>query len=119
MLHGHDALIDKKIGSVIRLQRVKLGLTQSRLGEALGVSFQQIQKYENGSNAVASTRIPELCRLLEITPNDLFCVSDNTENQGSRIGPWALKTAHKLQQLPLSMRQSVETLLEGLLAPKP
>jgi DNA-binding Xre family transcriptional regulator len=68
-------LIDKKIGSVIRLRRVKLGLSQTELGHALGVTFQQIQKYERGTNAVASTRIPDLCRALEITPNDLFGVS--------------------------------------------
>ena len=59
-----DHLIDKKIGSVIRMQRVKLGLSQTDLGNALGVTFQQIQKYENGTNAVASTRISDLCRAL-------------------------------------------------------
>jgi len=41
----------------------------------LGVTFQQIQKDENGTNAMASTRIPDLCRILEISPNDLFGVS--------------------------------------------
>jgi transcriptional regulator with XRE-family HTH domain len=64
-----DFLIDAKIGSVIRMRRVKLGLSQTDLGNALGVTFQQIQKYERGTNAVASTRIPDLCRALEITPN--------------------------------------------------
>jgi transcriptional regulator with XRE-family HTH domain len=118
MKRKHDALIDKKIGSVIRMQRVKLGITQSRLGEALGLSFQQIQKYENGSNAVASTRIPELCRILEISPNDLFGVSDSIDGEVLRLGPWALKTARKLQGLPPPMRQSVETLLDGLTQPK-
>jgi DNA-binding XRE family transcriptional regulator len=63
-----DHLIDKKIGSTIRMQRVKLGMNQSELGNGLGVTFQQIQKYENGTNAVASTRIPALCRLLKSRP---------------------------------------------------
>jgi transcriptional regulator with XRE-family HTH domain len=118
MKHKHAALIDKKIGSVIRRQRVNLGITQSRLGEALGLSFQQIQKYENGSNAVASTRIPELCRILEISPNDLFGVSDSIDGEVLRLGPWALKTARKLQGLPPPMRQSVETLLDALAQPE-
>ena len=61
MTRRRDHLIDKKIGSVIRMQRVKLGMSQMELGEALGVTFQQIQKYENGRNAVASTRIADLC----------------------------------------------------------
>ena len=72
MTRNRDRLIDKKIGSVIRMQRVKLRMSQSDLGNFLGVTFQQIQKYENGSNAVASTRIPALCQTLEISPNDLF-----------------------------------------------
>ena len=55
MVRRRDWLIDKKIGSVIRMQRVKLGLSQTELGKALGVTFQQIQKYERGTNAVAST----------------------------------------------------------------
>ena len=59
-----DFLIDKKIGSVIRMQRVKLGVSQTELGKALGVSFQQIQKYERGASAVASTRISDLCQAL-------------------------------------------------------
>ena len=58
MTSNRDRLIDKKIGSVIRMQRVKLRMSQSDLGNSLGVTFQQIQKYENGGNAVASTRYP-------------------------------------------------------------
>ena len=76
MTRNRDRLIDKKIGSVIRMQRVKLRVSQSDLGNSLGVTFQQIQKYENGGNAVASTRIPALCQTLEISPNDLFGVSE-------------------------------------------
>jgi transcriptional regulator with XRE-family HTH domain len=55
MARRRDFLVDKKIGSVIRMQRVKLGISQAELGNALGVTFQQIQKYEHGTNAVAST----------------------------------------------------------------
>ena len=47
------------------MRRVKLGLSQTDLGKALGVTFQQIQKYEHGTNAAASTRIADLCRALE------------------------------------------------------
>ena len=59
------------------MRRVKVGLSQTDLGNALGVTYQRIEKYERGSNAVASTRIPDLCRALEMTPNDLFGVSVN------------------------------------------
>jgi len=64
VVRRRDWLIDKKIGSVIRMRRVKLRLSQTDLGNALRVSFQQIQKYENGTNAIASTRISDLCAAL-------------------------------------------------------
>jgi transcriptional regulator with XRE-family HTH domain len=118
MMRGRDGLVDKKIGSVIRMQRVKLGMTQSELAAALGVTFQQIQKYEKGSNSVASSRIPDLCRQLEISPNDLFRGSDTMENEEPRLSPWAIKTTCTLQQLPTSLRQSVETLIGALAQPK-
>jgi transcriptional regulator with XRE-family HTH domain len=116
MTRRRDGLVDKRIGSVIRMQRLKLGMTQSELATALGLTFQQIQKYENGTNAVASSRIPDLCRKLEISPNDLFGVSDS--NGEVRLGPWAVKTARKLQELSPTMRQSVETLLDAIPLPK-
>ena len=85
MTRNRDRLIDKKIGSVIRMQRVKLRMSQSDLGNSLGVTFQQIQKYENGGNAVASTRIPALCQTLEISPNDLFGVSARMDGELSQL----------------------------------
>src|SRR5215472_8871426 len=99
MTRKRDELIDKKIGSVIRMQRLKWGMTQSELGKALGVTFQQIQKYENGTNAVAATRIPDLCRILEISPNGLFGVSAKMDGEVLQLGTWGIKTALKLQQL--------------------
>jgi transcriptional regulator with XRE-family HTH domain len=117
MTRRRDGLVDKRIGSVIRMQRLKLGMTQSKLATALGLTFQQIQKYENGTNAVASSRIPDLCRKLEISPNDLFGVSDSN-GEVLRLGPWAVKTARKLQELSPVMRQSVETLLDAIPLPK-
>jgi transcriptional regulator with XRE-family HTH domain len=67
--------VDKKIGSTIRSRRLHLGMSQGQLGEVLGLTFQQIQKYESGKNAIASTCVVDLCRALEISPNELFGVS--------------------------------------------
>jgi transcriptional regulator with XRE-family HTH domain len=90
---SRDRLINKKIGSVIRMQCVKLRMSQSDLGNFLGVTFQQIQKYENGGHAVASTRIPALCQTLEISPNDLFGVSARMDGELSQLDSWAMETA--------------------------
>jgi transcriptional regulator with XRE-family HTH domain len=58
---------------------------QTELGAALGVTFQQIQQYEHGRNAVASTRIAELCLALQITPNALFGVSSKIDGDVSKL----------------------------------
>jgi transcriptional regulator with XRE-family HTH domain len=106
-----DLLVDKRIGSVIRMQRVKLKMSQSELGDALGVTFQQIQKYERGTNAVASTRIPDLCRALEMTPNDLFGVSSKIDGDVSKLSSWTMKIALKLQDASPAMRQAIDAML--------
>ena len=113
MTRRRDHLIDKKIGSVIRMQRVKLGLSQTDLGNALG-TFQQIQKYENGTNAVASTRISDLCRALEMTPNDLFGVSSKIDGDVSKLTSWTMKTALKLQDASPALRQAVDAMLNAV-----
>jgi transcriptional regulator with XRE-family HTH domain len=107
-------LIDKKFGSVIRMQRVKLGMSQTELGSALGVSFQQIQKYERGTNAVASTRIPDLCRALEMTPNDLFGVSSKMDGDASKLSSWTMKVALKLEDTSPAIRQAIAAMSVSL-----
>ena len=114
MVRRRDWLIDKKIGSVIRMRRVKLGLSQSDLGNALRVSFQQIQKYENGTNAVASTRITDLCRALEMTPNDLFGVSSKMDGDVSKLGSWTMRVALKLEDASPATRQAIDAMLNAV-----
>ena len=114
MTRRRDHLIDKKIGSVIRMRRVKLGLSQTDLGNALGVTFQQIQKYERGANAVASTRIADLCRALEMTPNDLFGVSSKIDSDVSKLTSWTMKTALKLQDASPALRQAIDAMLNAV-----
>jgi transcriptional regulator with XRE-family HTH domain len=112
-MRTRDHLVDKKIGSVIRMQRVKLGLSQTELGGALGVTFQQIQKYERGTNAVASTRIADLCHALEITPNDLFGVSSKIDGDVSKLTSWTMKIALRLQDASPAMRQAIDAMLNA------
>jgi transcriptional regulator with XRE-family HTH domain len=95
------------------MRRVKLGLSQTELGAALGVTFQQIQKYERGTNAVASTRIPDLCRALEITPNDLFGVSSKVDGDLSKLSSWTMKAALKLEDASPAMRQAIDAMLNA------
>ena len=58
--------IDVHVGSRIRLRRILLGMSQERLGEALGLTFQQVQKYESGVNRVSASRLFDLSRVLDV-----------------------------------------------------
>lgn len=63
--------IDVHLGIRIRARRVALGISQQKLGELLGLTFQQIQKYERGANRVGASRLWDLSRVLE-TPISFF-----------------------------------------------
>ena len=58
--------IDVEVGRRLKRRRTLLGVSQERLGELLGVSYQQIQKYERGANRIGSSRLYDICRILEV-----------------------------------------------------
>ena len=58
--------IDVHVGSRVRLRRVLLGMSQEKLGAALGLTFQQIQKYERGANRIGSGRLYQLSKVLDV-----------------------------------------------------
>ena len=64
--------IDKHVGARLRMQRMVIGMSQEKLGEALGITFQQIQKYEKGANRIGASRLQELARILNVPPGFFF-----------------------------------------------
>jgi transcriptional regulator with XRE-family HTH domain len=58
--------VDMHVGARLRLRRMMLGISQETLGKALGLTFQQVQKYEKGSNRIGASRLMELSELLEV-----------------------------------------------------
>jgi transcriptional regulator with XRE-family HTH domain len=64
--------IDVHVGSRIRLRRNMLGLSQEKLGELLGITFQQIQKYEKGSNRVGASRLQAIASILNVSVGFFF-----------------------------------------------
>jgi transcriptional regulator with XRE-family HTH domain len=64
--------IDAHVGSRIRLRRTLLGMSQERLGESLGLTFQQVQKYERGVNRVGASRLFDLSRVLDVPISFFF-----------------------------------------------
>ena len=63
---GRSSPVDVHVGGRIRLRRTLLGMSQERLGEALGLTFQQVQKYERGANRVSASRLFDLSRVLDV-----------------------------------------------------
>jgi len=57
---------DKHVGSRVRMRRMMLGISQSQLGEALGLTFQQVQKYEKGTNRISASRLQHISSILHV-----------------------------------------------------
>lgn len=64
--------IDRKIGQRVRSRRLEIGMSQERLAELLGVTFQQVQKYEKGVNRIAASRLHDISNALEMAPARFF-----------------------------------------------
>ena len=64
--------VDKYVGSRIRMRRIMLGMSQEKLGESLGLTFQQIQKYEKGTNRVGASRLQQISEILQVPVSFLF-----------------------------------------------
>jgi transcriptional regulator with XRE-family HTH domain len=65
-------LIDVEVGQRIRIQRLAAGLSQSELAERIGVTFQQVQKYEKGMNRVGAGRLTKIARVLNVPIGSFF-----------------------------------------------
>nr|WP_254434908.1 helix-turn-helix transcriptional regulator [Magnetospirillum sp. UT-4] len=72
MPSGKPNPIDVHVGARVRLRRTLLGMSQEKLGEALGLTFQQVQKYERGANRIGSSRLFDLSRVLDVPVSFFF-----------------------------------------------
>jgi transcriptional regulator with XRE-family HTH domain len=71
--------IDIHVGYRVRLRRTLLGMSQEKLGNALGLTFQQIQKYERGANRIGSSRLYKLSKILDVSVSYFFDEMPETE----------------------------------------
>ena len=69
---GIPSPVDVHVGARARLRRVLLGMTQTKLADALGLTFQQVQKYERGTNRISSSRLYDLSRVLDVPIEHFF-----------------------------------------------
>lgn len=64
--------IDRHVGSRVRMRRMLAGISQEKLGEALGLTFQQVQKYEKGSNRISASRLQQIAQMLDVPVSFFF-----------------------------------------------
>ncbi len=74
--------IDIYVGTRVRLRRALLGLSQEKLGEALGLTFQQVQKYERGANRIGASRLFDISRVLNAPITYFFDEMDGAAEDG-------------------------------------
>ncbi len=97
--------VDIYVGSRLRLRRSLLGLSQEKLADALGLTFQQVQKYERGSNRVSASRLYELSKILEVPVSFFFEELDST-TAGNKVAEgqsdtWSVNLLEKKETIDL------------------
>src|ERR1700694_1144771 len=99
--------IDVQVGSRVRLRRNMLGLSQEKLGEAIGLTFQQVQKYERGANRIGASRLHDLSRVLDVPVSFFFDDMDPVRAPAILAG-FAEPAAEAFDADPLRPRETVE-----------
>jgi transcriptional regulator with XRE-family HTH domain len=100
--------VDKHVGERVRMRRMLLGMSQERLGEQLGLTFQQVQKYEKGVNRIGASRLFDLAQVLNV-PIQYFYENMSAAVSGIAAAPGlADKAAEPYVADFLASRDSVE-----------
>lgn len=112
MVHPVDAHVGRKIREV----RLLRGMTQANVAERLGLSFQQLQKYETGHNRVSASRMYEIATLLEVEPAYFF--EGYADNDGAKVGHLDERTARAAKALSSitddAVRAQIQTMIMEL-----
>ncbi len=96
--------VDVHVGSRVRLRRTLLGMSQEKLGDAIGLTFQQVQKYERGANRVGASRLYDLARVLDVPVAYFFEeLADGSVSGGTSDPP-----TEPFQSNPMMKRETLE-----------
>jgi transcriptional regulator with XRE-family HTH domain len=116
---------DRHVGERVRMYRVKAGISQTALGRRLGITFQQVQKYEKGVNRIGASRLQKICETLNIPVGFLFddlpgskrngadnLLNEYVEFLGTTLGQRLVEGFMKLRDK--NVRTHVVRLIEGI-----
>ncbi|MGE6743656.1 helix-turn-helix domain-containing protein [Allorhizobium pseudoryzae] len=110
-----DQELNLAIGKQLRMVRSARGLTQAELGEEIGVTFQQIQKYENGTNRLSVAIMLRLCRFMDVDAGEF--VSGISAAQGDRPPDEPSVIVNDLRRIPdETVRNNLFALIRSLAA---
>lgn len=101
--------VDIHVGSRVRMRRTLLGMSQEKLGEALGLTFQQVQKYERGANRIGASRLFEISRILDV-PVSFFFEEMSAEAANARAASLSglAEDQEEMERDPLAKRETLE-----------
>jgi transcriptional regulator with XRE-family HTH domain len=85
--------VDQRLGQRVRTRRLEIGMSQERLAELLGVTFQQVQKYKKGVNRIAASRLFDISRALDMSVSQFFDGLINARAKGASEGSSAVSEA--------------------------
>jgi transcriptional regulator with XRE-family HTH domain len=108
---GKPNPIDVHVGARVRLRRTLLGMSQEKLGEAIGLTFQQVQKYERGANRIGASRLFDLSRVLDVPVSFFF---DDMSDDVSAQSPRMIASIEGFEETPTSFEADPMTKRETL-----
>jgi len=100
--------IDKFVGSRVRARRVGLRISQTKLGEAIGVTFQQVQKYENGTNRIGASNLYKMSKSLGVEVAYFYDGVENINTEGSIPSGLSDGPQAPFDFDPMSSREAIE-----------
>ena len=90
------------------MRRTLLGLSQEKLGEALGLTFQQVQKYERGANRIGASRLYQISHVLDVPVSFFFEELSPGDGRMGHAGPGLAEGGEEFEQDPLAKRETLE-----------
>ena len=79
--------VDRYVGGRVRMRRMMLAMSQEKLGESLGLTFQQVQKYEKGTNRIGASRLQQISEILQVPVSFFFDGAPNARSHGAQDAP--------------------------------
>ena len=112
----HPDPVDVHVGTRVRTLRMIRNMTQTKLANQIGISFQQTQKYETGANRISASKLYTIAQVLGVEPGYFFEGLDTPEGEGgiNRLDLETTRIATKIARLPEGEKEAVKAVLKAL-----